>query len=169
MCMPWPYVNDECLSMGRGILPWEYHHLRDQQHSEPDLNSSVIHAMHDGHVHDAAGEGHFTLARHVVEVDAATEAGTLQPLQDTAVLLLDDLVHLVFSHNMSAQKQRYEKFSHECTILDTAAYTAIFDLDGNRGPREYGVKPMADLGLSHRPTRLSRGKIHHGDHALIKI
>lgn len=167
--MPWPYVNDECLSRGRGVLPWGYNHLRNQKHSEAALNSSVIHARHDGQLYDAAGEGHFALARHVVEIDAATEAGTLQPLQDTAVLLLDDLVHIVFPHNMSKQKQSYEKFSHECTVLDTAAYTAIFDLDGNRGPREYGVKPMADLGLSHRPTRLSRGRLHHGDHALIKM
>lgn len=109
------------------------------------------------------------MAHHVVEIDAATEAGTLQPLQDTAILLLDDLVHIEFSHNMLTQKQSYEKFYHECTILDTAAYTAIFDLDGNRGQREYGAKPMADLGLSHRPTRLSRGRLHHGDHAIIKI
>ena len=168
MCTPWPYVNDECLSRGRGILPWEYDHLRNQRYAEPDLNASIVHALHDGHVQDAAEDGHFALTRHVVEIDAATVAKTLQPLQDTLLMLLDDLVHVVFSHDMSQQNHSYNAFSHECTVLDTAAYTAIFDLDGNRGLREFGAKPMAKLGLTHRPTRLSKGRLHRRDHASIK-
>ena len=168
MCTPWPYVNDECLSRGRGILPWEYSHLCQQQHSELDLNASIIHAVHDGYLQDAAEESHFALARHIVEIDAATEAAALQPLQDTLVMLLDDLVHVVFSHNTSEQMYSHTRFSHECTVLDTAAYTAIFDIDGNRGQTEFGARPMAELDLPHRPTRLSKGRLHRRDHAVIK-
>ena len=162
LCTPWLYVNYGCLERGRGILPWEYNHMRSQQHAE--ANTSTIHAVHDGHAEHAAGdaveESHFALARHVVEIDAATEAETLQPLQDKLVLLLDNLVHVAFAEGMPKQKQGYDKFWQECVVLDTAAYTAIYDLDGN----ESG-KPMADLGLSHRPARLSRGRLHQHYHA----
>lgn len=168
MCTPWSYVFDECLSRGRGILPWEYDHWRNQRYTELDLNASIVHALHDGHVHEAAEEGHFALTRHVVEIDAATEDDTLQPLQDTLLMLLDDLVHVVFSHNMSKQKHSYNRFSHECTVLDTAAYTAIFDLDGNRGQGDFGARPMTDLDLTTRPTRLSKGRLHRRNHASIK-
>lgn len=169
MCIPWPYVNTECLSRGRGILPWEYSHLCRQQHSEIELNASIIHAVHDGHLQDAAEEGHFALAQHIVEIDAATETTmTLQRFQDTMVVLLDDLVHVLFPHITSEQKHSYTRFSHECTVLDTTAYTAIFDLDGNRGRTEFGARPMAELGLSQRPTRLSEGRLHRHDHAFIK-
>ena len=160
LCTPWLYVNPGCLERGRGILPWEYNHLRSRHHSA----TSTIHAVHDGHAEHAAGdavkEGHFALARHVVDIDAATEAETLQPLQDKPVLLLDNLVHVTFAEGMPKQKQEYDKFWQECVVLDTAAYTAIYDLDGNEGSM-----PMADLSLSHRPARLSRGRLHQSSHA----
>ena len=169
LCTPWLYVTSGCLvkeeKKGRGILPWEYNHMRSQQHIE--VNSSTIHAVHDELAEhapgDAAEEDHFALARHVVEIDAATEAETLHPLQDRPVLLLDNLVHVVFPEDMSKQKQEYEKFWQECIVLDTAAYTAVFNLDGNEQ-----FKPMADLGLSHRPARLSRGRLHQRGHALVQ-
>ena len=168
MCTPWPYVNHECLSRGRGILPWEYNHLRNQQYSEPNFNASILHALQDGHLQDHAKESHFALTRHVVQIDIASEAETLQPPQDTMVMLLDDLVHVVFSDNIMQQKHNYNRFSHECTVIDIAAYTTFFDLDGNRGQRESGARPMAELGLSHRPTRLSKGRLHRRDHAFTK-
>ena len=104
LCTPWLYVTAGCLlkeeqeeKKGRGILPWEYNHVRSQQHVE--ANSSTIYAVHDKGAEHAAGdaveEGHFALAQHVVEIDAATEAETLQPLQDRPLLLLDNLVHVL--------------------------------------------------------------------------
>ena len=161
LCTPWSYVTCGCLEKGTGVLPWEYNHMRSQQHAEASF--STIHAVHDGHAElaaeDAVGEGHFALARHVVEIDAAIEAETLQLLQDTPLLLLDNLVHVVFPEDMPNQKQKYEKFWQKCIVLHTAAYTAIYDLDGNEGS-----KPMADLGLSHRPACLSRGRLHKRGH-----
>lgn len=139
--------------------------MRSQQHIEP--NTSTIYAVHDeGAEHaagDAAEEDHFALAQHVVEIDAATEAETLQSLQDRPLLLLDNLVHVLFTEGMAKQKQEYEKFWQECIVLDTAAYTAVYSLDGNEH-----AKPMADLGLSHRPARLSRGRVHQRGHALVQ-
>ena len=170
LCTPWLYVTPGCLlkekgKKGRGILPWEYNHLRSQQDTE--ANTSTIHAVHDGHAEHAAGdavnEDHFALARHVVEIDAATEAEALQPLQDRQLLLLDNLVHVVFPDNKPKQKQEYETFWQECIVLDTAAYTAVYNLDGNEG-----AKPMADLGLPHRPARLSRGRLHQHGHASVQ-
>ena len=169
MCTPWPYVNNECLSTGRGILPWEYNHMHSQQHNDSDLHSSTIHAEHDEHAEGYSNEGHFALSRHIVAINAATEVETLQPLQHRPILMLDDLVHVVFSEAASGQKQAYNRFWQECTVLDTAAYTAIFDHDGNRVPTvpdAFSTKPMADLGLSHRPARLRRGKIWRRDHSL---
>lgn len=168
MCTPWPYVNDECLSEGRGILPWEYDHMRSQQYSDSDSHTSTIHAVQDGHADDDAEEVHFMLARHIVEIDAATEAKTLQPLQDRLILLLDNPVHVVFTDNMAKQNQGYSRFWQECTVLDTTAYTAIFDFDGNRAGRS-NAKPMADRRLPHQPARLRRGRLHRRNHALIKI
>lgn len=115
MCTPWPYVNDECLSKGRGILPWEYDHMRSQQYPEPNLDASIIHALHNGHPQDAAEEDHFALTQHIVEIDTATEAKTLQALQDPPIMLLDDLVHVLTSHNSSQQNYSYNRFAHECT------------------------------------------------------
>ena len=166
LCNPWSYATYGCLENGRGILPWEYNHMRSL---DTGASSSTIHAVHDGHAElaaeDAVKEGHFSLAQHVLEIDAATEAETLQPLQDTPVLLLDNLVHVVFPEDMPNQKQKYEKFWQKCIVLDTAAYTAIYNLDGNEGS-----KPIADLALSHRPARLNRGRLHQRghDHALIQ-
>ena len=143
--------------------------MRSQQHVHTHLNSSIIHAVHDGHAELVAedaveeGTGHFALARHVVEIDAATEAETLQPLQDMPVLLLDSLVHVVFAEDMPTQKQKYAKFWQNCMVLDTAAFTAVFNLDGIEHS-----KPMADLGLSHRPARLSRGRLHQRHHASVQ-
>ncbi|KAL3155658.1 hypothetical protein ABBQ32_012690 [Trebouxia sp. C0010 RCD-2024] len=171
MCTPWPYVNDECLSRGRGMLPWEYNHMHSQQHSESDSHSSIIHAEHDREEEDHVREGHFALANHVVAINATTEADSLQPMQDRAILLLDSFVHVVFSEAPSQQKQAYNRFWQECTVLDTAAYTAIFDHDGNRVPSiptAFSTKPMADFGLSHRPARLRRGRLHRHDHSVIK-
>ena len=138
--------------------------MRSQQHIE--ANTSTIHAVHDDHAGHAAGdaveESHFALARHVVEIDAA-EAETLQPLQDKSVLQLDNLVHVVFPNNMPKQKQEYNNFRQKCIVLDTTAYLVAFDLDGN----ESG-KPLADLGLSHRPARLSRGRLQKRNHASVQ-
>ena len=166
LCTPWSYVSNGCLKQGRGILPWEYIHMRSQQHIESDF--PTIHAVHDssdGHAEhtagDAAEEGHFALARHVVEIDAATEAETLKQLQHRPVLLLDNLVHVIFPEDMSQQQQEYNKFRQRCTVLDTAAYIGVFDLDGNEG-----ATPMADLGLSHRPAHLSKGRLHQRNHMI---
>ena len=74
------------------------------------------------------------------------------------MLLLDNLVHVVFPENMSKQRQAYNAFWQECTVLNTAAYTAMFDLDGNRGNTH--SEPMAELGLSHQPARVRRGRLH---------
>ena len=165
MCTPLPYFNSGCLLRGRGILPWEYNHLRSQQHTKQ--NTSTIHAVHDTQAEYAAGdavvESHFALAQHIVEVDAGAEAETLKPLQDRPVLLLDSLVHVGFPEGMSKQRQNYDIFWQKCTVLDTAAYTAVYNLDGNEG-----AEPMADLGLSHRPARLSRGRLHQHDHVSVQ-
>ena len=164
MCTPWPYVNHGCLTRGRGILPWEYNHMHTQRQSASYFSTIQAAAVHDGHAaEDTVEEGHFALARHIVEIDAATEVGTLQRLQDVPVLLLDSLVHLVLPEDMLEQKQDYKKFCQECLVLNTTAYTGVYDLDGNEG-RE----PMAKLGLSHRPARLKRGRLHQRDHALPK-
>ena len=139
--------------------------MHSQQHTE--ANTSTIHAVHDGHAKhdagDAVKEGHFALARHVVDTDATTEAETLQPMQDRPVLLLHNLVHVMFPEGMPKQKQEYHNFWQECVVLDTAAYTAIYDLDGNKCP-----KPMADLGLSHQPARVGRGRLHQHNHASVQ-
>ena len=165
LCSPWSYVNYGCLERGRGILPWEYNHMRCQQHIES--NFSIIHALHDGYAEHAAGdvveEGHFALARHVIEINAATEPEGLQQLQDKPVLLLDSLVHVNFPEDMPKQQQDYSKFCQKCTLLDTAAYIGVFDLDGNEG-----ATPMSGLGLSHRPARLKRGRLHQHNHASVQ-
>ena len=142
--------------------------MRSQQHVHTEANIPTIHAVHDGHAELAAEyaakeEGHFALARHVVEIHAGTEAETLQPLQDTPLLLLDNLVHVDFAEDMPEQKQKYGKFWQNCEVLDTAVFTAVFNLDGNEGS-----KPMADLGLSHRPARLSRGRLQQRHHASVQ-
>ena len=167
MCTPLPYFTAGCLLKGRGILPWEYNHLRSQQHILQ--NTSTIQAVHDGHAEHAAGdaveESHFALAQHIVEVDAGTEAGTLEPLQDKSVLLLDSLVHVGFPEGMSEQRQSYNTFWKKCMVLDTAAFTAAYNLDGNEGYfKADSSELMADLGLSHRPARLSRGRLHQRIH-----
>ncbi len=46
MCTPWPYVNQECLAGGRGLLPWEYEHFH-AQHAGFEFEASTIHALHD--------------------------------------------------------------------------------------------------------------------------
>lgn len=169
MCMPWPYVNHKCLSRGRGLLPWEYNHMRSQ-HAESHPDYATIHAVHDDHAEHAedpsAEETHFKLAHHIVQIDAATELETLQPLKDDTMLFLDNLVHVVFPEDMSKQREAYNQFWQECAVLDTAAYTAMFDLDGNRGKRH--SKPMADLGLSHQPAHVKRGRLHRRSPNMIK-
>ena len=161
MCTPVPYCNSGCLLRGRGILPWEYNHLCSQQRIQQ--NTSTIHAVHDEQAEhaaeDAVEESHFALARHIVEIDAGAEAETLKLLQDRPVLLLDSLVHVGFPRGMSEQRQSYDNFAQNCIVLDTAGYTAVFNLDGNEG-----AEPMADLGLSHRPARLSRGRLRQRSH-----
>ena len=135
--------------------------MRSQQHIEH--HTSTVHAVHDEQGEHAAGdaveESHFALARHIVEIGAGAETETLKPLQDRPVLLLDSLVHVGFPENMTEKRQKYDTFWQQCIVLDTAGYTAIFNLDGNEG-----AEPMADLGLSHRPARLSRGRLHQRGH-----
>ena len=164
MCMPWPYVNQECLATGRGLLPWEYDHFRDQ-HPGLEFEHSAIHAVHDEHAehdqHDEVMEGHFGLVDHVVEISAASEIEDLQTINHQPIVLLDNFVHLMIPDSMTDEQQAYDSFWKECTVLNTAAYTAIFDLDGNRGEK---IRPMTDLGLSHRPARLRPGKLHRRVH-----
>ena len=174
MCTPWPYVNHECLSNGRGMLPWEYNHMLTQ-HADSASYFGTIHALHDDEAahaeHDTSEEAHFGLTHRIVQIEAATEFESVQPLHDKKLLLLDNLVHVVFNEDMPKQKHTYNTFWQECMVLDTAAYTAMFDVEGNRGRK--GVRPMADLGLSHQPACLRKGRLHrshgHLDHHLNSV
>ena len=109
--------------------------MSSQQHAE--FNSSTIHAVHDGHAEHAAGdtikEDHFALARHVVEIDAATEAEALQPLRDRQVLLLDNLVHVVFPDNMPRQNKSMTNSGRSAlcwTLLRILLSTILMEMKG---------------------------------------
>ena len=126
------------------------------QHMVSHSEASIIRAVHDDHPEPAevvaAEDSHFTLGHHIVEISLATELETLQPLQDRKILLLDNVVHVLHSDQVSKQQQAYKKLQEECTVLDTAAYTAIFDVNGNRG--KPNAKPMAQICFCHLPARL---------------
>ena len=98
-------------------------------------------------------KNHFMLAHDIVEIVAAAEVATLQQRQGTQILLLDNLVHAVVSNET---QHDHDTFQQQCIVLNTTAYTAVFDVDGNAN----SAKPMADLGLPHHPVRLRRGKLH---------
>lgn len=160
MCTPWPYVNVECLAGGRGLLPWEFNHFSAQHvASDKQRQEAIIHAVHHEHEqHETVTEDHFGLAEHVVEIDAGSELDDLLTLQHQPIILLDNLIHVIFPHSMEAQRQSYDTVCDECTVLNTEAYTAIFDLNGDRG--KVNMQPMAHLGLSHQPATLRQGRLH---------
>ncbi len=93
-----------------------------------------------------------------MQIDAGSELDDLQTQQHQPIVFLNNLVHVVFPDSMVEQRTAYDQFQQECTVLNTTAYTAIFDLDGNRGKAD--AAPMADLGLSHQPARLRQGRLH---------
>ena len=158
MCTPWPYVNHECLAGSRGLLPWEFEHFY-AQHAGFEFGASTVHALHDeDNEYELISEAHFELAEHIVEIDARSELDDLQTLQYQPIIYLDSFIHVIFPDSMAQHKQAYDNVCEECTVLNTEAYTAIFDLDGNRGRKN--AQPMANLGLSHRPARLRQGKLH---------
>lgn len=158
MCTPWPYVSQECLAGSRGLLPWEFEHFQ-AQHAGFEFEASTVHALHDKYdEHELISEAHFGLAEHIVEIDARSELDDLQTLQYQPIIYLDNFVHVIFPESMAEHKQAYDNVCEECTVLNTKAYTAIFDLNGNRGKKS--AQPMASLGLSDRPARLRRGRLH---------
>lgn len=119
---------------------------------------SIIHAVHDSHnEQDGNGaveeENHFMLADNIMEIDTAAEVATLHQLQDKPILLLDNLVHAVFPNDTESG---HDMFWQQCIVLNTTAYTAVFDVDGNMN----SAKPMVGLGLPHQPARLRRGSLH---------
>ena len=185
MCTPWPYVNPECLSAGRGLLPWESDHFKSQladidpehaMHAERlvldavHAEHAVLDAVHDEHAQQAEQaviqEDHFKLTSHVVEVEAAAELAELQTLQHEPVILLDDLIHVTFDESMADEEAKYASFSQECTVLNTAEFSAIFDVDGNR---EWpNTTPMEHLGWSHRPSQVKKGRLHRRTRSYIQ-
>lgn len=142
------------------------HAVFDAVHAEHPVLGAVhaeravldaVHAEHAQHAEQAMKqEEHFKLTSHVVEVEAMAELAELQNLKHEPLILLDDLIHMIFDDTMADEEAKYASFSQECTVLNTAEFTAMFDVDGNRDD----TKPMEHLGWSHRPSQVKKGRLH---------
>lgn len=156
MCTAWGFVHEGCLENGKGLLPWELHHLllqynvhyphehrqhlplrQHHQHvskaddSEATSQAAVINVIHT-HPHQAHNTETAMLAAQtsIMQQITTIDASAVQQAENfinTPLVLLDDLVYVQHASDQHQEELEYLQLQEACLLLNLTAFTERFE------------------------------------------